>query len=113
MTGRHARSVQPERAGDDPLVPLVLLADVEEKRARLGVEQLARLGGVDLVDLGLDLLEQLIPVLFKILFDLLQILPIIGQIREIVFRKPFLFQALIMICQIVAQCFNHEPNGLW
>src|SRR5919109_396248 len=50
-----ARDVQ--RAGDVPLVPLVLLADVEDDGLG-GVDQLARLRGVDLGDLAAHLLEQ-------------------------------------------------------
>ena len=48
-----------DRAGDVPLVPLVLLADVEEQRRVVGLEQARAPVGVDLLDLGLDLVQQL------------------------------------------------------
>ena len=47
-----------DRAGDVTLVPLVLLADVENERAS-GVDELARVGRIHLRDLGADLLQQL------------------------------------------------------
>ena len=46
-------------AGDLPLVPLVLLADVDEERRVGRLEQLAGARGVDLVDLGAHLLQEL------------------------------------------------------
>jgi len=46
-----------DRARNPSLGPFVQLTDVDDERM-LGVEQLARLRDVDLVDLGLDLLEQ-------------------------------------------------------
>src|SRR3954451_2398133 len=46
-----------DRAPNPSLGPFVQLADVDDERG-LGVEQLARLRDVDLVDLRLDLLEQ-------------------------------------------------------
>ena len=42
-----------------PLVPLVLLADVEEERLLVVLEEPRPLGGVDLVDFALDLVEEL------------------------------------------------------
>ena len=48
-----------ESAGDDPLVPLVLLAHVEEQRRIIGLEQARALGGVDLLDLALGLVQEL------------------------------------------------------
>ena len=44
-------------AGDVALVPLVLLADVDD-HGLTGVDELARTGGVDLRDLGAHLLQQ-------------------------------------------------------
>src|SRR6185312_10720335 len=46
-------------ARDPALLPLVALAHVDEERRVVTVEQLARAAGVDLVDGGLRLLEQL------------------------------------------------------
>jgi hypothetical protein len=48
-----------ERARDDPLIPLVLLADVEEERRVVRVEQARAVAGLDLVDLALDLAQEL------------------------------------------------------
>ena len=45
--------------GDVALGPFVVLADVDEQRRLAGREQVARLRGVDLFDLRLDLTEQL------------------------------------------------------
>ena len=66
MVGRNAFDARLEVAARDvhgagnlALVPLVLLADVEEER-RLGrVEELVGARGVHLLDLGSHLLEQL------------------------------------------------------
>ena len=52
-----ARNV--DRARDLSLVPLVLLADVEEERRVDRVEELAGARGVHLLDLGANLLEKL------------------------------------------------------
>ena len=46
-------------AGDAALLPLVALADVDEQRRVLAVEQLLRAAGVDLFDRGLRVLQQL------------------------------------------------------
>ncbi len=46
------------RPGEVTLVPLGLLADVDD-RGGVGLEERARLGRVDLLDLGLHLLEVL------------------------------------------------------
>ena len=48
-----------ERAGQVPLVPLVLLADVDEERAVAVVEEAVHVRRRDLVDLGSHLREQL------------------------------------------------------
>src|SRR5206468_3770826 len=48
-----------DRSGDVPLVPLVALADVHEGWGLVGGEQARGLGGVYLIDLGLDLLQEL------------------------------------------------------
>ena len=46
-------------AGDEALHPLVPFADVDEDRRLVALEQRTAFRGVDLVDLGLHLLEQL------------------------------------------------------